>query len=322
MSSDDERDTRAVKRELQQLKSDYEDLRLERDQFKAEYEALRQSLQDQSDNVATQGTQITQLTTLVTQLIDLQNQQQQLQQQQRQQNADADASSFSTRHMAPKLDIEHMKSKDFEVWLQQWNDFVHLSGLDKKNAETKMRQLRAAMTPNTLLKLGRLKLEQGRQNDVAYMIDKIQTLLSELTNVAVERRIFRSRLQREQEDISSYYVVLQSLIKDCKFCTACVDDNIKDAMLTGLASVFVKDELFKRDDIYTMSLEAFVEKARQLEQTERSKDKLASKDFSSREGVSVGAIKKSSYRQQKDGKVLSKSGIDPAGGAWPQAEIV
>ena len=227
------------------------------------------------------------------------------------------ASASGAKNKLPRfdidpLDIDTMKGKTFEDWLQRWEDYFFLSRLETETPETQMRALRMNMTPTTRLKVSQIDPNAFQSNNVKTLLKTVKKHIKETTCIYVERKCFEERVQKSGEPVADFYIVLCTLARDCDFDSTELAKALKTRFLLGVNSK-LSAKLFELSNLDTISIDDLVKRAKQLEQADQTQDRIATKDFSNTEVVTASVLRgKSTYKKNKDSKGMRDIGVKPS----------
>ena len=171
----------------------------------------------------------------------------------------------------PKLDLDGGKH-GFATWLQRWEDYTELSGLDLESAEKQSKVMRFCLDDETLNIVQNAGLSEAQKRRPENIVQAIRNYIYGNVNIYMERENFVRRKQNSSESVKKYMVNLRELASSCDFCDeACKDKAIIAQLIRGLKDRTVVTELLKAEEL---SLDQAVRLARSHEQSKEETDLL------------------------------------------------
>ena len=147
--------------------------------------------------------------------------------------SDSMAFKFSATTIMPaKLDLTVDRGEAFTLWQYRWEDFVHLSSLEKKDPPTQMAVLRTCLSDETLKVV--MNLPDVDKNDCRSVIKALRSHAQGQLNVVMERRNFNLRQQHDGESFDDFLTDIKELAKTCQFCDQCQPSLIRDRIVVGI----------------------------------------------------------------------------------------
>ena len=204
--------------------------------------------------------------------------------------------SYKGAREPEKLDLDAMKHKAVELWVESFRAYLKLSGLASQSAELQVLAFKNLCTFDTLMKVNNLGVPQG--SPVPDWLDAVLAHSKKLVCAVIERQALGKRKQKAGESVKEFYLALRVLSADCKYTDDQLKIDLKRVFIDGLQSKFLRKEILKFEELDEMELEQFVKQVTRLEQAEANDDKYAANDFQGTE--SVGAVK-TAYRREKQG---------------------
>ena len=85
--------------------------------------------------------------------------------------------------------------------------------------------------------------------DFDKLLDAMQTHLRDQRNVVLDRREFHLRCQEQGETFDEFFCALKELADLCDFCTHCMDDRIRDQIVSGVRDEETLKRLLEVKDV-------------------------------------------------------------------------
>ena len=134
----------------------------------------------------------------------------------------------------PKLDLTVDRYSAFKTWKDRWTDYVVVTKLSDEAAEYQSSMLRYTFTEETRKIYNTLNLTDEEAKSCNAILTKLETFAKGTINETMERHIFNSRSQEEDEPFDDFLTELKVLSKNCNFCEVCHDGLIRDRIVGGV----------------------------------------------------------------------------------------
>ena len=189
---------------------------------------------------------------------------------------------------APRLSAS-ASLRDFEIWKSKFDGYSLLVGLpDLTLAEQRAALL--ALLDDDWSRTVRFGIPGSESASVQEIVAAMQQHLRRQRNVLLDRRDFDSRVQQEGESFDEYLCTLKEIAAFCDFCTACVDERLRDRIIVGVRSDEARRRMLEQNGLTLM---AAADICRAAENAATSGAAI--------EGSTSSVLKMSAYRRQRDG---------------------
>ena len=175
----------------------------------------------------------------------------------------------------PPLDIDEYKDS-FELWLRQWEIFLHLSTINTVLPQTDRPEytsniLLSCLSKPTLKAVLTMGLGPDELKDPIIIIEKLKERCNAGRNRHVWRQQFAARSQRESESADGWLSDLRDLARKCEFeedcCAKCQDTRLLGQVVFGVFDDEVRRRILEQGD--KLSLDAALAILRTAEATKQ-----------------------------------------------------
>ena len=136
---------------------------------------------------------------------------------------------------------------DFELWLEDANDFLAISNVTSAEDKKKWFLILAGLAVRKIVK--GLVVATGTDDDYKVLTDAVLAHFRSSTNVTAERHRFRRLLQHDGESVTAFVGRLRERVDACEFSSTSVDTvancQVRDQFIAGLKSTTMRVELLK-----------------------------------------------------------------------------
>jgi len=170
------------------------------------------------------------------------------------------------------LDLTNLSVNDFELWVEQFSNYLVVNKLNKEDDSLKIIHLKA-VGGLELLKI--TKQLQYDENSLESLVSAIKRYLKPISNLVLERNKFFNMAIEPEEDIPKFVGRLKNQADLCHFADESVDTItnllIRDQFLRGLKNTRILEFVLSQG---TMNLETTVNKAESLKQAVKDAEAL------------------------------------------------
>lgn len=150
-----------------------------------------------------------------------------------------------------ELNLTGNVAENFKRWRQRFDIYMEATGIAKSEeitAERKVAILLHTIGAETLEIYNTLDLKEEERKDYKKVLEKLQLYFIPLSNETVNRHLFNTRFQKDDEPVDSFVTELKKLSKDCNFGEL-KDSLIRDRIICGISDLKIKDRLLREPNL-------------------------------------------------------------------------
>lgn len=144
------------------------------------------------------------------------------------------ASSYSLPKGIPTFDIETSTIFEFDVWDEDWERFLRVTGLDSASSQMQVDLMLSGFSTPTKALIKKFPLTPEERMQEKVIREKLRAFIRGSVSRVIERRKLRRRRQLPNEDVDVYLMELREIIKNCEFCEECSETVLCDQVAEGL----------------------------------------------------------------------------------------
>ena len=152
---------------------------------------------------------------------------------------------------APQL-TSSASLREFEVWRSKFEGYSLLVGLDSM-PPAQQRAALFALLDDDWSRIVRFSIPVQQDTPIQDIIAAMQQFLRRQRNVILDRRDFDSRSQQPGESFDEFFCTLKEIAAFCDFCTACIDERLRDRLVVGVSSEDARRRLLETPDLTLQS---------------------------------------------------------------------
>ena len=135
---------------------------------------------------------------------------------------------------APRL-ATSASLREFSAWREKYRGYRLLTGLDSLSIPEQRAAL-LALLDDEWTRVVRYSLDVDGNTKVDDVLDKMEKHLRSQRSVILDRKDFYTRPQADGEPFDDFLMALKELAEFCDFCKHCMDDRLRDRIVTGIRS--------------------------------------------------------------------------------------
>ena len=125
--------------------------------------------------------------------------------------------------------------REFSAWREKYRGYRLLTGLDSMSVPEQRAAL-LALLDDEWTRVVRYSLDVDDATAVDAVLDRMESYLRSQRSVILDRKDFYTRPQADGEPFDDYLMALKELAEFCDFCSHCMDDRLRDRIVTGIRS--------------------------------------------------------------------------------------
>ena len=146
------------------------------------------------------------------------------------------------------VDLTKDKTSKWELWKQQWGNYVLVSNLNTKSQDYQMAMLLNCIGQDALRIYNSFTFVTGEARDVNTTLEKFDQHIIGTQNVTYERFLFNS-LKQNGESFDTFLTNLRHLQKNCQFCACMNDSLVRDRIIMGISDNDLRKALLEIQDL-------------------------------------------------------------------------
>lgn len=181
------------------------------------------------------------------------------------------ASSYSLPKGIPSFDVETSTIFEYEVWEDDWERYLRVTGLESASPQMKVDLMLSGFSTPTKGLIKKFDLSDQEREDEQLIRQKLKSFIRGSVSRLIERRKFRRRTQKPNEDIDVFVMELREIMKTCEFCDKCAETVMCDQVAEGLRNEEAIKEMLREDKL---DLKTAISIARSHEESAKCRDLL------------------------------------------------
>ena len=133
---------------------------------------------------------------------------------------------------APRL-ATSASLREFSAWREKYKGYRLLTGIDSLSVPEQRAAL-LALLDDEWTRVVRYSLDVEDTTPVEAVLDRMESHLRSQRSVILDRKDFYTRPQADGEPFDDYLMTLKELAEFCDFCGHCMDDRLRDRIVTGI----------------------------------------------------------------------------------------
>ena len=148
------------------------------------------------------------------------------------------------------LDLQSGKVENWNLWKQQWKNYVIISKLDAQTQKYQTAMFLNLIGTEALRVYNGFSFTEAEGGEDDRKVDQIikKFIVGQL-NETYERYKFNGRQQATDESFDAYVTTLQYIRKSCNFCDCLADTLLRDQLVMGIRDDETRNKLLEISDL-------------------------------------------------------------------------